>query len=343
MTIDEYYDKLNAILDKFILNIEYEKREKELNIISKLSKIILMHSELYYAAGHGFKEKVDLNQTINICSNFLKFLNPIYAEQFNSIINNVTEDGTPLIKFIRANNGDYNTSKVGIDGKTKIYYNETIHDTFTLIHEIFHILNLQPYVDNESRDYLGETISITSELLLEKFLIQTKFKNCEINNNKRNIFISCYEDASIFLFEKHLLDLYIALKKDGKKIDRETLSEYINTLDKNSIEYKIFMENSTYFLDDIVYNGKLSLFFRKRYIIGIILASYLFYQIEVNQNNLEMFIRINHILADDRFSLEDILKTYNLDIDDEFTIQKLSDSFSKLLSNIDLLEKKKVI
>ncbi len=338
-----YYDKLNKILKRTV-----EDKNKGIELASlketvKLAKIIIDNTPDIVKVS--FKEYVSLNDSINIVGDFLYNLNDNYSSMYFNILqekNIYNGKEEPSVEFLPFEGNDL--SEVRSDGKVIISYQNNINDIYTIAHEITHKFSQPKYQNSTIKSFLGETSTIAMEFLMEDYLLNnTLYSKEEIKTRKQNRFVDTYFDASAVLFEYTLLELY---KKNGN-ITKDSLLDYLNSLDKNSKEYEIFSAKGEEYLNDIVNKENLQFPIRQRYVIGTVLAC------DFNQKQEESTVKnqqlsyLIDILGHTDLSFEDdirvvkgldipILKNNNFEITDE-SMQRITDNYKSEIN--DLLQK----
>lgn len=136
---------------------------------------------------------------------FLSSINPDYQNYFRNMSKSKDEsnNGNSTINFIPLGYFSNSYGGVNANGTTDIYYHNGINDAFILTHELFHLFQGTSRVyGNSPSDYLSETISITSEFLLQDYLNCLKLNNNEINNYVKVRLSKEHVGALRFVYEK---------------------------------------------------------------------------------------------------------------------------------------------
>lgn len=310
---EDVYAEINVIVSNYIYNKYHNKYIKDLDVMIFICELLISSMNDFDNGYIPYSEKVNINDSISIIESFLSELNPLYQMEFNSIMHETYVDDNgkkiPTIEFARVNSPLEDESNVDITSVSTINYTETLYDVFTLVHEMFHEFNLEPNnEDDYARDILTETISITSEFLLEDYLIKEGICTREASLNKHDRFTYSYISASKVIFESTLINLYL---KNGK-ISNEIINEYINSLDKKSITYHIFNTYYNELLIDILNNKTLNFVRNYRYVLGVVLASDIHNRILESEDNKDILFNMNHRLPVSN-ALKSILKDADLD------------------------------
>lgn len=146
---------------------------------------------------------ISKEETLFIASEFLEKCNPKYKSKF---IDDYKKGKITISEEKR--------SIVGWNTNT-LEYNVGIHDYHTIetakdiVHEYFHVLNINQYA---LRSSLTETVSLTAELMLLSFLKEKGYNDYDLNimnQRRRN-----YLDNNLH-FLKMMLPLYIEKKQKG--------------------------------------------------------------------------------------------------------------------------------
>lgn len=240
MKEDEFYT-LNFILDLYLQNDGYNYFEELLNHYSSL--LLPVYENSYYSlSSNQLKTQFDLNQSINICYEFLKKYNPEIAERFMNMLY-ATVDGKALIQFEETNGKNESVANLG--GHAKIIYNNTANDTRTIIHELFHVLN-EAQIDDENGPHLSftnrffsETVSVYAETLLNEYMYHNGYITDEESSILLNMRIkSSKEAAKLVILEKE----YIDMRRKGIYIDYFSIIDRMNQYPADSSMRKIWQE-----------------------------------------------------------------------------------------------------
>ena len=236
----------------------------------------------------------NLNESINYIYNFLKSIDEELTVRFMNIIRTVDENNQPYVNFIPRQDNLTSDSRLE-NGKVYIYYDNSPKDMLLILHEVLHKLNECPVIDEENnsytsftREYLGETVSITGEMFLSNYLYEqgiitgndlTILKNWRLNADK--------EHARNVIVDNELL----RLKLSGEAITKENIYKLINSYDKGSPYYPILLDelHDLRRTTSILKNGELNLRKSQKYVIGQVLAENL-----SQQNNITDFIELHN-------------------------------------------------
>lgn len=204
--------------------------------------------------------------------------------------------------------------------------NYNIDDSFSLIHEFLHYLNLDKNVIL-TRQYFTETFSFLFEMLLYDYLDYNNYHNKEYLKIKLIKFADCFDCANELYNYGNLIDLYLKNSKLNDKIIEE------NYHDKKLQEKVKQMCYS--------YQNGLSFFKCKKYLLGIFIScdihqqllkkpdymEKVFYlmkninQIRLNSFFKELNIKIvnqDHSLNFDDISYNRILNNLKIELDDAY-------------------------
>ena len=316
-----YYDKLNAAIKKSLSDRDLQYQLLYFDEIVKLAIMIINNTpRLEFES---YTTDVSLNTSIDNAINFFNEIKPEYAYMLENILREVgTYKGKKdySVRFFRISEERQrmdpmvgNNSHVKTDGFVHIDYSNTLDDTFSLVHEITHKFSQPKNQDSTIKQFLGETSTISMEFLLEDYLLKnTNYDNREVLIQKNNRLATTYDDALALLFENILLKLY---KQNNNCITKEILLNYLNSMDKNSRIYELFLERGERYLNDIVNKGCLQFYKRQRYVIGVVLASYFHNKIKNDKEMINVLCYLIDILGHTDFLAEEDLRILsNLDI-----------------------------
>lgn len=258
-----------------------------------------------------YDEKIDLNYSASLAYSFFKSLSEDYALYFEKRIN----DGT----FRFSKKFPIGTSSYDKALKKRIInipITNNIGDSFVMVHELLHDMNLDINGNTLCRMLTSEAISMLGELLFRDFLIK---HNLIAKDNYKpiiNNFLSVDSMATSNKFELCIIEEYLQngyvdisfLKDLYTHYDDDTINTTISTLfDDSLLEYEV----------------------NQRYIIGALLSCYMYQRIEENPKCINELMDINSIMNETYF--ENLINYLDLEIkpDDEW-INLSNDSFEKL-------------
>lgn len=309
-----YYDKLNEAIKNSLSDKDLQYQLLYFDEIVKLAIMIINNTPRLEFKG--YTTDVSLNASIDNVIRFLNTIKPEYAYMLENILREVgTYRGKDdySVRFYRVLDNKANDSYVRTDGFVHIDYSNTLDDTFTIAHEITHKFSQPKNQDSTIKEFLGETSTISMEFLLEDYLLKNAdYDNHEVLIRKNNRLATTYDDALALLFENILLKLY---KQNNNCITKEILLNYLNSMDKNSRIYELFLERGERYLNDIVNKGCLQFYKRQRYVIGVVLASYFHNKIKNDKEMINVLCYLIDILGHTDFLAEEDLRILsNLDI-----------------------------
>ncbi len=319
-----YYDQLNNILSQELSSPHFTRLLPLLNEVVKLATIIIQNTPSLTTKQ--CSNKVPLNDSLQNVESFFYQLNPIYASRFQYFLheqNTYKGQKDNTVKFYRilkdGQSQEYegqshiDKSQVNQDGSIHIDYNETIEDTFTIAHEHIHRFSYQPQCNSDIKQFLGETPTITIEYLLQDYLLNnSNYNHDEINIRLNNRLNTAYDDAIAIITEYLLLNLY---QQNNHHLTPSIIIDYLNSLDKTSKLYQLLSTRGLGYLNDIVNKRHLQFPTRQRYVIGTILASDLYNQIQSAPLNITKLFRLIDILGHNNTTIDnDIITLKQLDI-----------------------------
>lgn len=305
---------LNNFLEEYLEDTTL----KDFVFVKNLNDIILKNTcfpkEVYY------KRKIKLNNAIRLSYSFLECVNESYASYFEERL----FDGTILFSQdfeIGESYYDCNANKRVIN----IPITESIEDSYVIIHEILHDMNLDETIDSKCRVLITEAISILGELLFRDFLIKNNLLKRDANKVILNIFYSIHKISSLTDLELNIINEYLKIGYVSMNFLKSILFNYEDdVIDKS-----------------ILNSGKeLEIDYNQRYIIGIFFACYIYDRIKKYPKMIGELMDINSIMNSVFF--EDIIYYLNLDIksDDEYilltasSLKKLEKTYKKTLKEL---------
>lgn len=212
-------DWLNEKLQKFVMENIYIEEENKFDeaILIELDKIVeILIKNVPKFTLYPYKEKISLEKSIEYATEFLDYLDPEYANYLIERIN----DGT--IEFIPPDNIDdiedditYSYSTFSDDKrKIKIYYKNTYNDIYTIIHEIFHDMNLIVPDDLEkyneyTRSLFTETVSILATTIAKDYFVKKYPNKKEFTYNLKAEIYELYNYATKLDFAMRLIKTFI--------------------------------------------------------------------------------------------------------------------------------------
>lgn len=146
----------------------------------------------------------------------------------------------------------------------------SIRDAFDMVHEFTHKFYFQSCINSgESEDFLVEVLSIMMELLFFDYLIDRNIHKSDVLKYKKVYFSNLQEYAYYFLFDM----LIIRIVREKGEINEDLLWEYIGEEREDLSD--IFADIAEEAVEDMLESENLTFRMDNRYIVGVILASYL--------------------------------------------------------------------
>lgn len=285
------------------------------------------------------KKKVPFKKCYGYSYEFLKSINPEYAERLESLKkdNNIEflkppKDGDKQEYFEKIEkeqnieileNNDITAYTVNDNGINRILMplQNTLTDSYVLSHEFFHAISLSND-ESVAASIFCEALTFCAELLQDEYFCKNKVKGHNINKNQMLRVV--YESVEELKIKLELID--ICLNNDAitagdilnllQESDDEVVSDVINgIIDKNGISI----------VDD------------ERYIIGLVFSYYIFDRIHASKKNIEEFKELTEML--DYYIPEEFVSYLDLEYIEESDIfeltkqsyEKLEKSFVKVL------------
>ncbi len=314
----EGFDILNSAIDDYIKSSNMIG-EEDLILVSKLTDIILSNKEVYF--DYKYDKKYSLKESDKIVKNFLSSLNPYYEEYYEMR----KKDGTILFDHQPQTDESAFSSYDPIDNKRIIYIplDNTLEDSFAIVHELMHDINLDISLINQTRFAYTEGLSLLGELLLEDYL---KERNVKQYNNPTNKGLYSLKSKAIEvslnlnLIKKYLIDGYI------------NTANLLEILDLYPENYADDLSITIYKITD---SKELTLDEEQRYIIGGLIATYMYDRIKSNKYNLMELFELNQMLK--YYNFDQVLDYLDLDYNEidlePSAYKKLEEKYKKYLKS----------
>lgn len=309
-------EKINELVKKFIVETELVDMN-DFTFINRLIEIYERHYKSFNVSE--YKNKVSFKKNYQYSYDFLKSINPSYAEYLemckNSGVINVVDDP-------KNEKQAYSTRE---NGKNIIYIplSNTIEDSYALTHEVTHDMSISEDT-SLARHIFCEMLSFVAEELQYNYLNNLKVKDCHINPSI--IMSAIKEKCDMIKFEQHLISTYL-VKFNLSVMDIAELNNIF------PIDFVVEM------LKYLKANNDLSIDVEQRYVIGYLFSCYIIDRINNNEKNIQEFFELNEIIND--YEIEDVIDYLDLELKDgevfdltESSYEKLEKSYVKRLRKI---------
>lgn len=299
------YKLLDSIVDSFI-------RENEFHV-STLSQVLPMCEEVLKEKNenidnYNWSKKIDINESVQIVYDFLNEIDENLSNQFINIINQVDKNNNPIVNILPKKDYPNGEDRVE-DGKVYIYYDNSPNDIFIVLHEMLHKMNECNIINENNqisetftRDYFGEAVSITGEMMLGDYLIQNNIiSENDFNLRKQKRLNGSRENARDVIIESEL----IKLKLSGQEINEENLKSIIDNYDKEKIEYEVLIDefHDVRRITSILQKKSMNLKKSQRYVI----AQYLSEELMKSDSLTEDFILLNEAVGDSNSDINEVV------------------------------------
>lgn len=246
--------KINKLIKEYI--IELNPDETDFNFISSLVDIVI--NTRSKATRQTYRSVYRLSDSLISSKKFLSSLDPSYGDLLLKLLKS---EELELVKVTGRN--DYIASSTILDsGLHHIFlpYNETIEDSYTIVHEVLHDSNVSLEL-TESRFLFTEAISILGEMLFEDYYSSTKPK--EYLKNGKDLLYAILNKAVSLHIQIELIKLYLRYGEVNKSNIKE-----IGVID--SLKPFINMYLNYYSkLDELPFDND------QRHLIGFLFASHM--------------------------------------------------------------------
>ena len=309
---------------------------KDTNLLKNIRLIRTVHGEyknnldkLELRKYYGKEYSLDYLSFVDVldkCLEYFKYLDGItdnkhsFVEQFNDVVSN------GILNLEYDNNSSTRTYKYRNEEHTSvdIRMENTIGDVFKIIHEFFHLKNLDKIGISSNTRSFSEFISLYFENLAMKYFS----KDEEVLPFYTNYLV--YNFSNNFDYDSELT--LLALYDKWGEIDDNLFEIYDISFD--SFFDELFELMMSY--DDLIFK----VIDRYPYVLGSLLSNYLIYSSEfdvrdITEKVLDLYDNIDNI------DFIDVLKNFAFVIKNKVNSEKISDSFDNLILHLDGLYAKK--
>ena len=216
--------KINKLIKEYI--IELNPDETDFNFISSLVDIVINTKSK--ATRQTYRSVYRLSDSLISSKKFLSSLDPSYGDLLLKLLKS---EELELVKVTGRNNY-IASSTLTESGIHHIFlpYNETIEDSYTIVHEVLHDSNVSLEL-TESRFLFTEAISILGEMLFEDYYSSTKPK--EYLKNGKDLLYAILNKAVSLYIQIELIKLFLKYGEVNKSNIKEigvtdSLKPFIN-------------------------------------------------------------------------------------------------------------------
>lgn len=216
--------KINKLIKEYI--IELNPDESDFNFISSLVDIVI--NTRSKATRQTYRSVYRLSDSLISSKKFLSSLDPSYGDLLLKLLKS---EELELVKVTGRNNY-IASSTLTESGIHHIFlpYNETIEDSYTIVHEVLHDSNVSLEL-TESRFLFTEAISILGEMLFEDYYSSTKPK--EYLKNGKDLLYAILNKAVSLHIQIELIKLFLKYGEVNKSNIKEigvtdSLKPFIN-------------------------------------------------------------------------------------------------------------------
>lgn len=289
------FDKLNEILKEFTLGYEdtseYQFIQDMVNII--LSVKVPLYNQKYHS-------KMRFNCSKDHSFRFLSGLKSDYVDCLHFVLNN------GKISFDSSKENKSRLSTVSIvngDKHINMYLRDTVEDSYTLTHELFHYMNLDLNNVTNNWDLTTEAISITGEGLQKDYFRRLGVKDFRLN-----------EMDTLFALKIKAIQLDFELKLIYTYLNYGVINEFLfSEILNGKSDFYFEMAYDDYL--EIIRTGELNFPLLQRNVVGGCLAMHMLYRIGKDKRKIGEFITINDCC--NSMSFIDTLRFLDLNVVDE--------------------------
>lgn len=291
----EVFNKICEATENYVL-ASGVKGYEDLKLMLTLSDITIRNNDK--KDNVNYHKKYTFKQIDKLVSNFLNYLNPEYKKYYDLR----KEDGT--IIFDNRKESYYNQCFSMYDDihDERIIYivlKGTIEDAYTIVHELFHDINVDEKNQSTTRFIFSESLSLLGEILLDEYLIKNKFRDCDVASTLS--LVSLKEKAIKLNFN---INLVLEFLKD-KYIDT---GKIISVIEDSSLSSAFLISREMRRIEE---TGILSIDYEQTYILGMLIATYMYDRIKNNKNNIMELFELNQQLKN--YTFDQVLDYLELD------------------------------
>ena len=212
--------KINKLIKEYI--IELNPDETDFNFISSLVDIVI--NTRSKATRQTYRSVYRLSDSLISSKKFLSSLDPSYGDLLLKLLKS---EELELVKVTGRNN--YIASSTLTESGTHhifLPYNETIEDSYTIVHEVLHDSNVSLEL-TESRFLFTEAISILGEMLFEDYYSSTKPK--EYLKNGKDLLYAILNKAVSLHIQIELIKLFLKYGEVNKSNIKVLLLTFVST------------------------------------------------------------------------------------------------------------------
>ena len=159
------YDELIKIIKDYVYKLGVDSFESFF-MSYNCSNVILSEREFKFK--DKYKKNYDFNRVDSLVEDFLNDLNPAYLDYYRLRKN----DGTFIFNTNDKSGFGYSIFNDDTNHR-EIYVGLTGHieDSFTIVHELFHDINMSDDMDSYGRYFFTECLSMVGEFLFSDYLV----------------------------------------------------------------------------------------------------------------------------------------------------------------------------
>lgn len=274
------YDELIEIVEDYIYKLGVDSFES-FAMSFHCSQVLLNEREFKY--NYKYKKKYDFKKVDSLVEGFLGDLNPTYLDYYRLR----KSDGTFIFNFDDKSGFGYSTFNDDIN-RREIYIGMTGHieDAFTVVHELFHDINMNGDFDSYGRYFFTECLSILGEFLFSDYLVNKNIVE------QKNVIQMC-----LYYLRGKALEVNFNLRLIQEYLERGYLNDSVveDIINSYPPEYKedilqiilLIREQEWVTLED-----------EQTYILSCLCATYMYDRIKSDKKYLNELFDLNQILND---------------------------------------------
>lgn len=274
------YGKLIKIVEDYIYKNGVDSFEG-FNMSFHCSEVLL--NEKHFKYNYKYKKKYDFKRIDSLVESFLEDLNPNYLDYYRLR----KEDGTFIFNFDDKTGFGYSTFNDDTN-KREIYVGMTGHieDAFTIVHELFHDINMNGEYDSYGRYFFTECLSMVGEFLFSDYLVDKNIVE------QKNVIQMC-----LYYLRGKALEVNFNLRLIQEYFERGYLDDSVvkDIIDSYPLEYKKDILQIALLICELEW---VTLEDEQVYILSCLCATYMYDRIKSDKKYLNELFDLNQILND---------------------------------------------
>ena len=324
-------NKISKFVHEYLLDDNYQLHIERISHFRSFADILL--NNIPFIDEVEYKTKVTKEEAIKYAYQFLESISSEYGLYlFNKLdkdqINFITFDEAIKKKLPLTSYSQYKKGKRIIN----IVLNGDISDTYSIIHELLHDMNIIEDINNpnlkpDTRDYFTELVSFLGTTIAQDFFTRKYPNNKEFKYDIYEDYYGLYKKAMGVDYILKLIDAYIfneiITNHDIETIEKEKSSFYLDS----ALDY---LDEILEYDDNEFGVDNLDLIYKEGYIIAGLLTNYILNNYQTYEERIEVLKDLNELIMTKDYKV--IFNYLDLDVieNDNWFINLTDDSLNKI-------------